>query len=240
MIILITNFFKNHMVLSLYFLTALIIYIFFEILVYFNEKKQKYKISCNQLTILFNHNKALIIDIRSQEDYNKSHIVGSINIPSPSCNAQHNLIKSAIGSRPIVIVDTYGKEAIHSVTNFRKSNVQDIWYLQGGIINWKQQGLPLTSIPGSVNKSLANIVIYTKDGCPYCVSAKNLLRSKNYSYQEIKIVDFESKEYKHMLTLSNGLKTVPQIFINNQHIGGFDDLKELNDKGELVKVIETV
>ena len=169
-----------------------------------------------------------------------NNIVNYINIAINECNQQHNLIKSNIARRPIIIVDAYGKDAKLCVANLRKSGGQDVWYLHGGLIDWQQHGMPLISSKGSESKSLANIIIYTKDACPYCLSAKNLLRSKNYNYQEIKISDFDSKEYKQMLALSNGLKTLPQIFINNHHIGGFDNLKDLNDRGELSKMVENI
>ncbi len=240
MINLITNFFKNTMPLSLIFLGVLITYITFEILVYFYEKRHKYQISYNKLTLLFNHNNALIIDIRPKEIYNNSHIVNSINIAINECNQQHNLIKSNIGRRPIIIVDADAKEAKLCAANLRKSGGQDVWFLHGGLFDWQQHNMPLISSKGAESKCLINIIIYTKDDCPYCLSAKNLLRSKSYNYQEIKISDFDSKEYKQMLVLSNGLKTVPQIFINDLHIGGFDNLKDLNDRGELSKIVENI
>lgn len=240
MINLITNFLKNTMPLSLIFLGALITYITFEILMYFYEKRHKYQISYNKLTLLLNHNNALIIDIRPKEIYNNSHIVNSINIAINECNQQHNLIKSNIGRRPIIIVDANAKEAKLCAANLRKSGGQDVWFLHGGLFDWQQHNMPLISSKGSESKYLTNIIIYTKDACPYCLSAKNLLRSKSYNYQEIKISDFDSKEYKQMLALSNGLKTVPQIFINDLHIGGFDNLKDLNDRGELSKMVENI
>lgn len=240
MLNLVTNFFKNTMPLSIFFLGALIIYIIFEVIIYFYNKKHKYNISSNKLITLFNHNNALIIDLRSQEEYTNSHIVGSVNIPATEISQKNKLIKSNINKRPIILVDSIGKEAKLCVANLRKSGIQDVWYLNGGLYDWQQHAMPVTKNKANTNKSFADIVIYTKDGCPYCVSAKNLLRSKGYNYQEIKIADFDGIEYQQMLNLSNGLKTVPQIFINNIHVGGFDNLKDLNDKGELNKMVENV
>jgi glutaredoxin 3 len=85
----------------------------------------------------------------------------------------------------------------------------------------------------------ADIIIYSKDYCPYCVKAKQLLESKDLKYLEIGIThDDELRE--QMLAKSNGSKTVPQIFINNQHIGGFSDLYALEESGELDKIITSI
>ena len=76
-----------------------------------------------------------------------------------------------------------------------------------------------------------NIIIYTKDSCPYCVKAKNLLRRKSVKFHEIKITDEKIKE--EMIAKSGGRMTVPQIFINNFHVGGCDDLYSLDAEGKL-------
>lgn len=83
---------------------------------------------------------------------------------------------------------------------------------------------------------MANVIIYSKQECPYCVHAKTLLHAKNIEYIEYK-VDEDLARLKEMLALSNGRRTVPQIFINDQHIGGFDDLKALQESGELDAIL---
>ncbi len=79
---------------------------------------------------------------------------------------------------------------------------------------------------------MADIVIYTKTHCPYCVKAKQLLNIKGVQYQEISVDDDPVAREKLMIK-ANGRKTVPQIFINDRHIGGCDDLMALNDAGGL-------
>ncbi|KKB96045.1 Glutaredoxin-3 [Candidatus Arcanobacter lacustris] len=79
---------------------------------------------------------------------------------------------------------------------------------------------------------MAEIIIYTKSHCPYCVKAKQLFKMKKVSYQEIDITDNASL-LEEMLAKSSGRKTVPQIFIGKQHIGGCDDLYALNEQGKL-------
>ncbi len=79
---------------------------------------------------------------------------------------------------------------------------------------------------------MATIVIYSTLTCPYCVNAKQLLESKGAKYTEV-VLDNDPAKQKEMLTKTNGKRTVPQIFINGEHIGGFDDLKKLNESGKL-------
>ena len=69
---------------------------------------------------------------------------------------------------------------------------------------------------------MVNTVIYTTNTCPYCLMAKNLLQKKGLSYTEIR-VDLDANERDKMIERS-GRYTVPQIFMDETHIGGYDDL----------------
>ena len=77
-----------------------------------------------------------------------------------------------------------------------------------------------------------NIEIYTSVNCFYCVAAKRLLDEKNISYSEYD-VSSDITLRKKMLEKANGSRTVPQIFINDVHIGGCDDLFKLEQEGGL-------
>ncbi len=79
---------------------------------------------------------------------------------------------------------------------------------------------------------MAEVEIYTTKVCPYCVRAKNLLKSKNVDYLEHDLTGDDAGR-EALLKKSNGMRTVPQIFINGKHIGGCDNLYELEQKGEL-------
>jgi len=78
---------------------------------------------------------------------------------------------------------------------------------------------------------MSDVVIYCTRFCPYCVRAKKLLESKNASYTEIDLGKQPEKR-SEMEQLSRRT-SVPQIFIDNDHVGGCDDLFELELKGEL-------
>jgi glutaredoxin 3 len=79
---------------------------------------------------------------------------------------------------------------------------------------------------------LADIVIYTKPGCPYCISAKALLDGKGVDYTEI-VASNDPDRKQEMIQRSGGRMTFPQIFIGDRHIGGSDDLHALDRRGEL-------
>jgi glutaredoxin 3 len=70
---------------------------------------------------------------------------------------------------------------------------------------------------------LEDAVIYTKNLCPYCNMAKDLLKKKDIKFKEINLTS-SPHMVKEMLKKSNGKKTMPQIFLGSKHIGGYDDL----------------
>jgi len=78
---------------------------------------------------------------------------------------------------------------------------------------------------------MAAIVMYTKSWCPYCERAKHLLREKGQSWTEIDIEEEPAK--RDEMIRRSGFSTVPQIWIGDRHVGGFDELAELERKGEL-------
>ncbi|CEJ10722.1 glutaredoxin 3 [Phreatobacter sp. AB_2022a] len=79
---------------------------------------------------------------------------------------------------------------------------------------------------------MPEIVIYTKDFCPYCHAAKALLARKGASFTEIDILQHPERRAE-MIARSGGRTTVPQIFIGSRHIGGSDDIHALDEAGEL-------
>jgi glutaredoxin 3 len=82
------------------------------------------------------------------------------------------------------------------------------------------------------------ITMYANAACPFCVAARNLLRSKNVSWKEVSI-DREPAMRAEMMDRS-GRRTVPQIFIGDRHVGGFDDLQALDEEGALDPMLAQV
>ncbi len=84
---------------------------------------------------------------------------------------------------------------------------------------------------------MKKIIMYTGPLCAFCDAAKRLFARNNLSYQEI---DVSSKEglRDEMTKKANGSKTVPQIFFEDYHVGGYQELRELEKKGELNNYIK--
>lgn len=83
---------------------------------------------------------------------------------------------------------------------------------------------------------MTKVEIYTSAQCPYCERAKRLLDNKGVIYVEIR-VDKDSTKLAEMLQRSQGRRSVPQIFINDEGIGGFDELCDLELDGRLDEML---
>lgn len=79
---------------------------------------------------------------------------------------------------------------------------------------------------------MAHVEVYSTVWCPYCRGAKSLLASKGIEYVEID-VDTDPALRREMIERAQGRFTVPQVFVDGRHVGGFDDLVALDRKGEL-------
>ena len=84
---------------------------------------------------------------------------------------------------------------------------------------------------------MVNIDIYTTPYCPFCIRAKKLLANKKVEFNEIDLSENPDK-FEEMLSKSNGARTVPQIFVNGEHIGDCDHIHDLDQKGELNKILK--
>ena len=78
---------------------------------------------------------------------------------------------------------------------------------------------------------MSEVVLYTTAVCPYCVAAKNFLKSKGASYSEVR-VDTDPEARARMMERTKRT-SVPQIFINGTHVGGYDDMIALHRAGKL-------
>ena len=83
---------------------------------------------------------------------------------------------------------------------------------------------------------MAEVVIYTKPGCPYCSSAMALLNQKGAEFTEI-VASNDPEKKQEMIQRSGGRATFPQIFINGSHVGGCDDIQALERRGELDAIL---
>ena len=82
------------------------------------------------------------------------------------------------------------------------------------------------------------IVVYSKQHCPFCRMARQMLDNKGVDYE---LIDIEGKhEVRERMIELSGRKTVPQIFFGDHHVGGFDDLNALEQKGDLDQMLADV
>jgi glutaredoxin 3 len=79
---------------------------------------------------------------------------------------------------------------------------------------------------------LADVILYTKPGCPYCSAAMGLLARKGVEFTEI-VASNDPEKKAEMVEKSGGKATFPQIFIDGKHVGGSDDIHALDRRGEL-------
>tara|TARA_B100001769_G_C21808829_1_gene440072 strand:+ start:272 stop:529 length:258 start_codon:yes stop_codon:yes gene_type:complete len=85
---------------------------------------------------------------------------------------------------------------------------------------------------------MKKVVIYTGPLCNFCSAAKHLLNKKKINYEEIDI-GYDDKKREEMLKKSNGARTIPQIFIGEEHIGGYVELKALERNGNLDSLLNS-
>lgn len=94
---------------------------------------------------------------------------------------------------------------------------------------------PRENAPGDTEKP--EITLYTTAICPYCVAAKNFLKSKGQSWTEVR-VDLDPTERQKMMALAKRT-SVPQIFIGDTHVGGYDDMVALHRAGKLEPLLSS-
>lgn len=83
---------------------------------------------------------------------------------------------------------------------------------------------------------MPNVLMYTTAICPYCVAAKNFLKQKGASWTEVRI-DLDAERRREMLDRARRT-SVPQIFIDDFHVGGFDDMVALDRAGKLAPLLQ--
>ena len=84
---------------------------------------------------------------------------------------------------------------------------------------------------------MKQILIYSSLICPYCIAAKKIFENQKLKYTEI-LIDNNPKEKEKMISASGGRVTVPQIFFDDDHIGGYEDLTRLIENKDLIELLE--
>jgi len=95
-----------------------------------------------QITTMMNRESAVIIDIRSKADFNKGHLLGSLNIPAAQLKDAAKELEN-YHQHPIILVDANGMHAAAATTQLQKMGLQQLYRMQGGIVSWTTDNLPL-------------------------------------------------------------------------------------------------
>lgn len=83
---------------------------------------------------------------------------------------------------------------------------------------------------------MAEVIIYRTQSCPYCDMAKRLFNDMNVAFEEVDLT-YDHEERMALVKRTGGRRTVPQIFINGQSVGGYDDIRELQKTGKLDELL---
>lgn len=83
---------------------------------------------------------------------------------------------------------------------------------------------------------MAKVIMYSTEVCPYCIRAEQLLKKRGVTEIEKIRIDL-LPEQRDIMMAKTGRRTVPQIYIGDHHVGGFDDLAELDSQGELMPLL---
>jgi glutaredoxin 3 len=84
---------------------------------------------------------------------------------------------------------------------------------------------------------MSKVVMYSTQVCPYCVMAERLLKSRGVETVEKVLIDRDPARRQEMMTRTGGRRTVPQVFIGERHVGGYDDLSALDRAGDLMPML---
>ncbi|XAV88642.1 MAG: glutaredoxin 3 [Candidatus Symbiodolus clandestinus] len=192
----------------------------------------------NQRAIqLINQEKAEIWDVRSQEIFNQGHLAHARHINFDAIKTRQLAALTQDKARSIILISEDGVQAMAVAKLLYQQGFQQAFVLRDGIIGWNREQLPLTIQKEKRQPPL--VELYTRadrPNCPYCARAKALLAQYDAIVREIVIKDADDNKLQEMVSRS-GRTTVPQIFIRKQHIGGCDDLVELDSKQLLAALL---
>jgi GrxC family glutaredoxin len=215
---------------------------------------------------LSNHNNAVFVDVRTDDEYREGHILHSLHAPLGLLDSKLKEIRK-YENRPLIMYCRSGSRSGRAGGLLKKQGFNEVYNLAGGVMAWQNANLPLTkdktpppsdggsgsaSTSDSVSAKNADdvsasptdstskqsrtaqedrVVVYTTRRCPFCVRAVNLLNNKGVGFKEIDIEN--NLQLREEMEQKAKRKTVPQIFIGDFHVGGCDDMYDLDNNGKL-------
>lgn len=204
-----------------------------------------------EAVMLINREGAVVVDVRTDKEYQEGHIMNSLHIPLGVLDNRLSEL-TEFKSCPLILTCRTGSRSSTASSTLKKQGFEAVHNLSGGMLAWSSANLPVTtektkqkkvaSKKNVVKKPVAvghdetnEVVVYTTRRCPFCTRAIDLLEDKNVGYTEIRI---ENKpELRKEMEERAQRKTVPQIFIGDVHVGGCDDMYKLEDEGKLDELL---
>lgn len=191
--------------------------------------------------MLINRQGAVVVDVRTDKEYQEGHIMNSLHIPLGVLENRISELKD-LKSTPLIVACRTGSRSSSAAAKLKKQGFQAVKNLNGGMLSWASANLPVTTEPTKSKQkqkkpravghdNTNEVLVYTTRRCPFCTRAIDLLESKGVGYTEIRI-DHKPDLRKEMEERAQR-KTVPQIFIGDVHVGGCDDMYALEDDGKL-------
>lgn len=191
---------------------------------------------------LINRQDALVVDVRTDKEFAEGHIINSLHIPLGVF--KNRLAELApYKNQDIVLVCRSGARSGQAAAILNQQGYPLVHNLGGGIMAWENASLPVTTetskprkpSPARPESGPHEVVVYTTRKCPFCVRAIELLEAKNVGYTEIRIDG--QPELRAQMEQRAQRTSVPQIFIGEHHVGGCDDLYELEGQGKLNELL---
>ncbi len=198
---------------------------------------------------LINHQNAVIVDVRSDKEYQEGHIVNSLHIPLGVLENRLSDLKDH-KSDSLIMVCRSGTRSTSAANILKKQGFESVKNLTGGMLAWGSSNLPVTTAktkhkkptkkskketaqePLAIEHDVSHdVLVYTTRRCPFCTRAIKLLEVKNIGYTEIDIGN--KPDLRKEMEERAQRTSVPQIFIGDAHVGGCDELYTLEDKGKL-------
>lgn len=198
---------------------------------------------------LINHKDALVVDVRTDKEYQQGHVMNALHIPLGMLdNRIAELLKYKTGE--VIMVCRSGARSGQAASKLKKQGFEGVHNLGGGMLAWERASLPVTTKVGTPPKPVApkivepeakaedaanigehDVVVYSTRQCPFCTRAIDLLDLKGIGYTEVRI-DTHPEKREEMEARAKRT-SVPQIFIGDTHVGGCDEMYALEEKGEL-------
>jgi GrxC family glutaredoxin len=191
--------------------------------------------------MLINRQGAVVVDVRTDKEYQEGHIMNSLHIPLGMIDNRISELTD-LKSTPLIVTCKSGSRSSSAAAKLKKQGFQAVNNLSGGMLAWTSANLPVTTEPTKSKKSskkpraighdnTKEVIVYTTRRCPFCTRAIDLLEDKGVGYTEVRIDN--KPDLRREMEERAQRKTVPQIFIGDHHVGGCDDMYALEDHGEL-------